>query len=224
MICSGLLGQILLTGLLSNIFYNVFFTPPLGVIDSVLVGRAEGMGGPMRRPHLSILIGDCVCSHGQLHTGQARPARLQRNLAWEENLVVVILYWLMRELSEIFHVYDMMNAGPGLGLRVEMLREINNKLLWYCSNPLISRVSGEQESWVPVVDLQLNELKKKLNNGKIKSFMRLLWRVECWRMFVAWHPLLYCVIFIYICPSRKKTYWEAFAWKVSNYRISRPIF
>ena len=34
-----------------------------------------------------------------------------------------------RAASQIFHVYDMMNAGPSLGLIVEMLREMNNKLL-----------------------------------------------------------------------------------------------
>ena len=52
-------------------FLIFFFTPPLAVIGSVLVGRAEKLRGPMRRPHLSILIGDCVCSHGQLDTGKA---------------------------------------------------------------------------------------------------------------------------------------------------------
>ena len=63
----------------------------------------------------------------------------------------------------------MMNAGPRLGLKVEMLREINNKQLWYCSNPLITGVSREQESRAPVVDLQLNELKKKPEQWKNKE-------------------------------------------------------
>ena len=87
----------------------------------------------MRRPHLSILIGDCVCSHGQLDTGKALVCGAAQELGVRGksgrccNLCMVINE--RRAASQIFHVYDMMNAGPSLGLIVEMLREMNNKVL-----------------------------------------------------------------------------------------------
>ena len=140
----------------------------------------------MRRPHLPILIGDCVSRHGQLHPGQTTLVywASHRNLAWEENVVVVILYWLMRETRQIS---DISCLSRDECCSLEMLREINNKLLWYCSNPLITG------GVTPATARKLGSscwpsakwVEKILNNERIKRFMRHLWWTEWWGMLVS---------------------------------------
>ena len=162
----------------------------------------------MRRPHLPILIGDCVSRHGQLHPGQTSLVywASHRNLAWGENVVVVILYWLMRETRQIS---DISCLSRDECCSLEMLREINNKLLWYCSNPLITggvtpataRKLGSS-CWPSAKWAEKNP--QQWENKEVYEAFMVNWVV---RDVGVGLPLLYCVIFIYICLGWKKTDW-----------------
>ena len=72
----------------------------------------------MRRPHLSILIGDCVCSHGQLHPGQSDSAWPGQELGVRGNCcccnLVLINERIITDISCLR--YDECCSPPGPGL------------------------------------------------------------------------------------------------------------